>query len=155
MVNLPIQVFNLKDYDGNFIKLTLNEIYGFPDELSYGGGYGANGLMEIEIGGYSVNAHHNFTTGELHQFSCQLKEMYNSLSGKAYIDNVASEFEMSIVFDKYGRVEIEGEFQASQNNETKLIFEMSTDQTVIREAINDLENVYNFFGGHGGVEDLK
>lgn len=64
-----------------YIELLIDEVWGFPNETSYGGGYGAKGNHNIRARGYSVSAQHYFTTGELYRFLLELKCCYDTLSG--------------------------------------------------------------------------
>lgn len=60
----------------------MEEVYGYPDEITYGGGYGARGTLQIKAGNYSVISQHNFTIGELFNFYVQLKKGYKDYENK-------------------------------------------------------------------------
>ncbi|MBS5724433.1 MAG: hypothetical protein KHW59_01480 [Clostridiales bacterium] len=72
MIELPITAYQLQS-NNEHICLDISKVYGFPDELSYGGGYFAEGKLDICIGAYSVRAKHSFTTGELYAFFVSCK----------------------------------------------------------------------------------
>lgn len=150
MIELPIIAFRLDGYDEH-ICLDIYEVYGFPNEIAYGGGYGVKGLIDICVGSFSVHANHYFTTGELYNFSCQLQKCYDSISGEAVLTNTEHELSLKIIFNKTGKVVIFGEFQECLGSATKLSFEMGTDQTAILSVLRELKNVYNLFGDEEGL----
>ncbi len=53
-MELPIKAFCLNGYDEK-IELTITEVFGFPDNTSYEGGYDIKGILDIEIGCYKVH----------------------------------------------------------------------------------------------------
>lgn len=126
--------------------MTIDEIYGFPHETSYGGGYGAKGRLEISVGGYKANANHYFTTGELFLFKEALVECYKSLSGIAVLDNTERELALSLEFFKTGRVIASGSFQERPDLRNKLEFEMNSDQTCVLSVLQELTTVQRLFG---------
>lgn len=144
-LNLPLLAFCLNGYEGH-IKLTIDEVYGFPDETSYSGGYGAKGSIEIVAGAYRVNSQHHFTTGELHMFKESLVKCYETLSGIAVLDNAERELEMSISFSTSGKIVITGSFQERPDLGNKLEFEINSDQTFIQSVIQELTAVQRIFG---------
>ena len=75
MLSLPMLAFRISGIDEH-IELTINEVWGFSDNTSYGGGYGAKGTLSIQAGEYSVSAAHFFTTGELYRFFDTLKHQF-------------------------------------------------------------------------------
>jgi hypothetical protein len=50
---LPMLAFKLEGMDDS-IELTIDEVWGYPNETSYGGGYGAKGNLSIRAGEYMV-----------------------------------------------------------------------------------------------------
>ena len=80
---LPFLAFKLDGMDDS-IELTIDEVWGYPNETSYGGGYGAKGKLSIRAGEYMINnATHYFTTGELYNFLQQMEHCYEALDGVA------------------------------------------------------------------------
>lgn len=126
MIEFPITAFHLIGNDEH-VSLSISEVYGFPEETAYGGGYGAQGILDIRVGSYTVYANHYFTTGELYAFFCQLQKCYDSISGEATLANTEQELQLKIVFEKTGKVIVSGEFQERPDFENKLRFEMTTD----------------------------
>ena len=150
MIEFPITAFRLQGYDEH-ICLEISEVHGFPNELSYGGGYFAQGYLNICVGSYSVCAKHSFTTGELYNFFCQLQKCYDEVSGEAVLENVDHELELKLTFQKTGKVLATGMFQECPAVNTRLYFEMMTDQSAVAGVLRELKNVYSIFGDRKGL----
>ena len=155
MTELPIAAFQLHGYNNEHICLNISQVYGFPDEISYGGGYFVKGNLDICVGSYSVLAEHSFTTGQLYNFYCQLQKCYDTISGKAVLENVEGELELELTFQKTGKVLAAGMFQERPDVDTRLRFEMITDQAAIASVLRELKNVYNTFGDENGIVKLR
>ena len=149
MLDLPMLAFRMTGTD-ELIELTIDEVWGFPNETSYGGGYGAKGILTIRAGEYSVSALHYFTTGELYRFLQALKQGYDTLSGVAVLENTERELELKCEFNKLGHVIATGNFQANPAINNVLSFELKTDQTQVKDSISNLQAVYEVFGDNVG-----
>ena len=150
MPNLPMLAFRITGID-EFIELTIDEVWGFPNEISYGGGYGAKGRLSICAGEYSVSAMHYFTTGELYRFFMGLKQCYAILNGEVVLENNEGALELKCMFNKHGHVFASGMFRADSVVKNILFFEIETDQTQLNNSISDLQTVYKIFGGNEGA----
>lgn len=133
------------------IELTIDELFGYPNETSYGGGYSAKGTLSIVSGNYSAVAAHYFTTGELYHFYEELKKCYKSVEGKAILHNTENELGLSCEFNKLGHVILTGSFQEIPSVNNILQFEIHTDQTQIQETLSHLSHVVAIFGGDKGI----
>jgi len=149
-LSLPTVAFCLKGY-GDYIQLTIDEVFGYPNETSFGGGYGAKGNIQISVGGYKVDSQYYFTTGELFRFRQSLMNGYDNLSGIATLDNTEGDFELSVSFNKSGKVQIFGCFQERLGINNKLIFEIESDQTYVLPVIQQLNLVQKIFGDMKGI----
>ena len=154
ILNLPMLAFRMTGMD-ELIELTIDEVWGFPNVTSYGGGYGAKGMLSIRAGAYAVSAEHCFTTGELYTFFIALKQGYNTLSGEAVLENTERELELQCVFNKRGQVIVSGRFQADPSINNVLSFEIKTDQTQVKDSISSLQAIYEVFGDHQGKRGYK
>lgn len=67
------------------------------------------------------------------------------------MENTEFELELSVFFNKLGKVRITGCFQERQDLENKLIFDIGSDQTFIPPVIKQLTDVQKIFGGMKGV----
>ena len=149
LFELPMPAFKIKGID-EYIELTIGEIWGFPNETSYGGGYGAKGILSIRAGKYSVAAVHYFTTGELYDFFKALEKCYETVSGAAVLENTERELELKCEFNKLGHVIVSGTFQANPSVNNMLSFEIITEQTQIKDTLAELKNIYETFGDTKG-----
>lgn len=150
MPQLPMLAFLMTGMDGS-IQLTIEEVFGYPHETSYGGGYGAKGNLTIQSGGFSANSPHYFTTGELYSFYQQLQDCYNHLTGIATLENTERELELQCEFNKFGHVILTGRFQASPTEKNILQFELKSDQTQVKDTLSQLKSVYEVFGDNKGI----
>jgi len=153
MFNLPMLAFRMTGID-ELIELTIDEVWGFPNETSYGGGYGAKGILSIRAGDYFVSAAHYFTTGELYWFLIALKQGYDTLSGEAVLENTERELELKCEFNKLGHVIASGKFQAIPSVNNILSFTIKTDQTQVKDSIANLQTVYEIFGDNKGKREI-
>ena len=152
MLSLPMLAFRMTGID-EFIELSIDEVWGFPNETNYGGGYYAKGLLSIRAGAYSVSAEHYFTTGELYRFFIALKQGFDTLSGEAVLENTERELELKCEFTKLGHVIISGTFQAIPSVNNFLSFAIKTDQTQVKDSISNLQAVYDVFGDNKGKRE--
>lgn len=93
--------------------------------------------------------------GQLYNFYCQLQKCYDTISGKAVSENVEGELELELTFQKTGKVLAAGMFQERPDVDTRLCFEMITDQAAIASVLRELKNVYNTFGDENGIVKLR
>ena len=153
MLSLPMLAFKMESLE-DFVELTIDEVWGYPHETNYGGGYAAKGTLSIHIGEYAVNnAIHYFTTGELFEFLQQLQQCYKTLDGTAVLKNTERELALTCLFNRRGHVLVEGSFQSNPALKNTLSFEFSADQTQIPKVLSSLSNVASIFGGNTGVKN--
>jgi hypothetical protein len=151
VTELPITAFYFSGENGE-IKLTINEVFGFPSSTSYAGGYDARGMLSISACEYSVSeAEIYFATGELYEFYVALKSCYENLSGTIIFSNTEEDLEFKAVFNKLGHVVLTGKFQQRRDMENCLYFEIKSDQTQVKTSLSLLEDVIKSFGGMKGV----
>ena len=80
-----------RDYEDEFyliteygqIYLKLMEVFGYPSETSFLGGYDTRTLIDIQLGNYSGKGTVDISTGQLYKFLQELKSCYQSLNGIA------------------------------------------------------------------------
>jgi len=152
-MELPMTAFTLGGSNGS-ISLEIGEVFGFPGETAYGGGYGAHGLLQIRVqtcaGTWTVDADHFFTTGELNRFEKDLARCYETLGGTATLENCENELELTLSVGKTGHATITGKFQELSEFENVLHFQIESDQTYIPKALSQLHRVTEAFGDHLG-----
>ena len=156
-MNYPIKVFEIKGSLGECIKLEIIEVFGFPNETSFKGGYDVRCSLEIISGPYSMRTNHYFSsTGALYDFYNILFKCYSNLKGIAsykiiYPDNY---FDLNIKFDEYGGVNISGKYQDRLDVKNILNFEFTSDQSYFKEVISDLKKIVLQFGDNQGVKGM-
>ncbi|HOP10892.1 MAG TPA: hypothetical protein PK629_05315 [Oscillospiraceae bacterium] len=151
-MDLPIKAFCLNG-DNAKIELIITEILDFPN-TSIEGGYDVKGILNINIGCYFVRYDNFiFATGVIYRFLEGLEKCYQDLKGEAeYRHLYERDLEFTLEMTSLGHAVINGTFRENPAVSTKLDFEMSTDQTFIKSAINDIKNVIKGFGGYTGLQ---
>jgi len=151
-MNLPMKAFCLNG-NNEKIELTINKVFGFPEQTSYEGGYDFKGDLDIIIGSYEVHCKNNFysSTGMLYRLLLSLTDCYNSLEGTAtYKHLYEDDFKFSLTMTNYGHAVVEGAFQERADLPNKFVFQMETDQTYILNTIGELKKVVKVFGDDAG-----
>lgn len=152
-MNYPIKAFCLNgNVDGEKIEVFIEEIFGFPENTAYDGGYDFKGTVNICVGSYAVNSGIIYSsTGALYRLLTSLKQCYQSLKGTAKLcHSLENDFIFDLKMTKWGHGVIEGEYQEFPDVNNKLTFEMETDQTCILIAINALQYIETLFGNELG-----
>ena len=152
-MNLPIKVFEIKGFGQERIKLEISEVFGFPDETSFRGGYDIRCNLEINAGIYTCRTEQYFsTTSAIYNFYVALQNCYDKLNGKAIYSVYCPENDL--IFEaafKQGQVKIEGTYRHDPSVKDVLTFEFNSDQSYFKEVLSDLKKVYLTFGGNKGV----
>lgn len=143
-MDYPIKVFEIKGDGGTaHIKLEINEIYGFPDEESFRGGYDICCDLEIVCGNYTARSgNYISSTGALKAFYNELFTCYKSLNGKATykVHCPENDFEFDVTFSQ-GSVKVTGKYQDDFVIKNILNFEFYSDQSYFGEVMSDLKKV--------------
>ncbi|KON68863.1 hypothetical protein AKG34_08715 [Peribacillus butanolivorans] len=134
-----------------FIQIELNEVYGFPNETSYLGGYDVKGKIDIKSGNYYVNGELWFSTGQVFEFYTQLQKCYRELKGKATFSNSETTLKLELDFNKLGQIIIQGYFQELASEENILQFEFESDQSYLESTLQELNKIVDHYGGLKGV----
>ena len=148
-----------RDYEDEFylitedgqIYLKLMEVFGYPSETSFLGGYDTRTLIDIQLGNYSGKGTVDISTGQLYKFLQELKSCYQSLNGIASLKNYEGSFELIFDFDGLGHVKVSGHLREDMSARTELRFELDTDQTRIPQVIYGLEDLVSIYGDEKGV----
>ena len=153
-MDYPIKIFEIKGSSGERIKLEITEVFGFPDETSFRGGYDVKCNLEMNFGPYSMNTDGYYSsTGALFNFYTELLKCYNDLKGSAAYrpDFPENNFDLSIEFDEHG-VNISGRYQDDPAVNNILSFEFNSDQSYFKEVVGDLKKVVLQFGDNQGIK---
>ena len=139
--------------NNGYVQIKLTEVYGFPANTSFMGGYDAKGIVEIKSSNYSVCGELWFSTGEIYKFYTILNECYQKLNGKVELLTTEANLNMAVNFEKMGHVRVCGQYKERHDEDNKLIFEIFSDQSYIKETLISLNNFVKKYGGLQGVKD--
>ncbi|WP_047154065.1 WapI family immunity protein [Aneurinibacillus tyrosinisolvens] len=137
-----------------FIRIEFNEVFGFPKQTSYLGGYDVEGKIEIKSRNYYVKeAKLWFSTGQVYEFFIRIQECYNLLKGNATFSDSENNLEFSLSFIKLGHIHIQGRFQELGHEENILKFEFESDQSYLSSTLQQLKNIVEHYGDLKGVKN--
>ena len=150
MVELPVRAFRFNGLDG-YCEIYISEVFGFPEQTDFDGGYGVRGCINLKANSYQVlNGGLWLSTGALYRFFKQLKPCYNKLSGEAIFTTVEQDLKLKADFKKNGHVIINGIYKERPDIDNILHFEINSDQTQVLEALKDLKKIGELFGDELG-----
>lgn len=151
-MEFPIKVFEIKGCGDESIKLEIAEVFGFPNETSFWGGYDVRCNLEIKVGVYTVRTEHYSSTGALYDFYIALQNYYNMLNGKAIYDAMAEhDLTIEVLFNR-SQVEVKGQYRYDATKMTSLAFEFVSDQSYFNEVLHDLKKIVLEFGDNKGIK---
>jgi len=145
-----MDTFTLKQ-ETDFITITFDEVYGFPNTTCNWGGYDVHARIEIKSGDFCANSKFYTSTGEIFDFFQQLKECNSKLTGTAIYNSYEHNLKLTASYDKLGHIDIKGIF-SDNNQNNNLQFTMSTDQTFIQSTIKELELIVGKYGDMKGIK---
>ncbi len=146
-----MDTFTIKG-EADYVKITFDEVYGFPNTTSPWGGYDTRSTLEIKSGNFSVKSTLWTSTGEIFEFFQQLKDCNNKLAGTATYNSYEGNLHISASYDNLGHVNISGNFSEQNQFDNELQFEFHTDQSFIKYTIEELEFVANKYGDMQGIK---
>ncbi|HWI46831.1 MAG TPA: hypothetical protein VNU45_01235 [Rummeliibacillus sp.] len=136
-----------------FIQIEFNEVFGFPDETSFDGGYDVRGKLSLKSENYYVkDAEVWFTTGQIYTLYKQLQKAYKLLKGSITFSNRDETFKFEMKFNRSGQIEIEGSFQEFLDKENILQFEFLSDQSYLITTLEELKNIVENYGDLKGIK---
>jgi len=141
--------FTIKGNQG-FVRIKLQNVSGFPKDISHFGGYDAEGIVEIKSGNYYVLGELWFTTGDVYEFYKQLDKCYCELKGMATFQNYETSLKLEVVFKELGQVVLQGYFIEKAYMENELQFEIESDQTFLSYTLEDLRTFVGHYGNSKG-----
>jgi len=130
-----------------FIQIELEEVYGFPNETSYLGGYDVKGKIAIKSGNYYVkDAEIWFSTGQVYRFFIELQKCYNELKGSVTFSESENNLQIELKFNRFGQINIQGYFQEVAHQENILHFEFESEQSYLTATLSQLNNIVDQYG---------
>ncbi|MCX8486590.1 MAG: hypothetical protein ORN53_05345 [Crocinitomicaceae bacterium] len=142
-----MESFTLKGGNGCYVKLILADIFDFPLEKSFWGGYEVKVNIEIKSGNFHVHSSFHTSTGELAQFYHSLKNANKLLSGKVQYRNFEQNTFINLSYDHSGHITINGSFSEENELNNQLDFEFQSDQSFIELGLTELQSIVSTYGG--------
>ena len=143
---IKVNEFKIAGKQG-FIQIELNEVYGFPNETSYLGGYDVKGKIDIKSGNYYVkDAEIWFSTGQVYQFFIQLQKCYNELKGSVTFSESENNLKIELNFNRFGQINIQGYFQEVAHQENILHYEFESEQSYLTSTLRQLNSIIDHYG---------
>ncbi len=152
-MNLPIKVFNIKGKEYGYIKMEIVKTYGFPESLSFRGGYDIKCRLEISSGVYTAKTDTYFTTtGALFSFYRSLSSCYEISQGigsySLYCPESILLFE--IKYEDNGMAVVSGTYKNDPQVPNTLKFEFKATQADLEQVVFDLRHIVSIFGDMQG-----
>ncbi|MBS1772214.1 MAG: hypothetical protein JST82_05095 [Bacteroidetes bacterium] len=143
--------FSIIGDHGNYIKLSFKNVWGFPNQTSWLGGYDLNVILQVKSYNFSGNGDYYTSTGEIYQFYKQLETCNESLSGIAEYESQESPIKFTIQYTDFGHVTISGICEDIYNN-NKLKFKFESDQSFIQQTLIELKAIVDRYGDMKGIK---
>lgn len=143
---IKVNEFKIAGKQG-FIQIELYEVYGFPNETSYLGGYDVKGKIDIKSGNYYVkDAEIWFSTGQVYQFFIQLQKCYYELKGSVTFSESENNLKIELNFNRFGQINIQGYFQEVADQENILHYEFESEQSYLTSTLRQLNSIVDQYG---------
>ena len=149
-----MEEFELKGGD-DFLKISFEEIYGFPDETSPLGGFDTKSILEIKSDGFGVQSTLWGTTSNIFEFYTQLAICNEVLAGSAHYHSYEGNLKFQVDYDNNGHVLVNGTFSKQSELANELIFEIISDQTYMQSSLKQLKVICDKYGDKSGVKRIK
>ena len=145
-----MEEFELKGENG-IITVEIEKTFDFPNKTCFKGGYECVVGIKIRVGSYSVKSSFYTSTGELFKFYEKLKTCQSELNGVAEFDSYEQNLELTVKSDS-GKISIFGTYQENLGIDNKLEFDFNSDQSYFKKSVEQLERIFDKYGGMKGVE---
>lgn len=144
-----MEEFELKGENG-IIKVGIEKTFDFPNKTCFKGGYECVVRIEIRVGSYLVKSSFYTSTGELFKFYEQLKTCQSELNGAAEFDSYEENLKLTVKYDS-GKISVLGNYQENLAIDNILKFDFNSDQTYFKNSVEQLERIFDKYGGMKGV----
>lgn len=150
-----MNLFCLNGYNGEKIRLDLNEVIGFPNNTSIEGGYDIICTLVIDSGCYHIEHDRLYSaTGTLYRFSKGLDACYTDLFGSGeYHCLYENDLTFKVEMTNGGHAIVTGVFKERPDKQNVLQFEFDTDQSRLLSVIQDIESLKVKYGGMEGLRN--
>ena len=142
--------FSIKGSSG-FIKIKIEEVYGYPNETSVFGGYDTRSKLRLKSTGFSVNSILWVSTGDIFNFYKELEATQRDLRGTASFNSYENNLSFKICYNTVGHMSIVGEFRDNCEESNVLKFEILTDQSYLNRSLGKLRQMVEKYGDNTGI----
>jgi hypothetical protein len=146
--------FSIKGENGDYLKISLKEVHGFPESTSPFGGYDIDSFIEIKVGSYSVQGNLWITTGNIYDFFNGLQRCQKSVKGSASLRSYENNLSLTINYDQNGHTLVSGEFIELNYKLNSLKFQIESDQSFINETLSQLKRIHEVYGDNFGKKEI-
>ncbi len=144
-----MEEFKLEGENG-IITIGIEKTFGFPNETCFKGGYECVAGIEIKVGSYSVKSNFYTSTGELFRFYEKLKICQIELKGIAEFVSYENNLKLTTKYE-LGKIGIWGKYQENLATDNILEFDYNSDQSYLKNSVEQLERIFDQYGGMKGV----
>lgn len=139
--------------DNGFIKITVGQVFGFPNHTSHFGGYDTQSEIEIRSQNYFVKGTLWTSTGKMYDFYRKLGECQKQLKGAVEYINYDRTLELNLTYDDLGHIEVTGHYREHAHLRTQLDFEIKTDQSFLATTLIELQSIADKYGDNMGARN--
>jgi hypothetical protein len=135
----------------DYLKISFQEVFGFPENTSYSGGYDTRSIIEIKSGDFLVKSIIYVTTGELYKFYEDLLKCNEVLKGVIDFGNYEYNLNFKLEYDIDGHVSVRGNFETHNGLDNSLNFHFISDQSYMQSTLKQLQAITERYGDMKGV----
>ncbi|MCX2738872.1 WapI family immunity protein [Pontibacter anaerobius] len=146
-----MEEFSIIGDNRNYIKISFQEVYGFPESTCHWGGYEFRATVEIKSGSFTVKSFFWTSTGELYEFYKKLESCNSELKGNVKFVNYEDNLEFAAKYDELGHVNVQGRFNELDELNNELVFEFNSDQSFISSTLEELKPLVLKYGDMKGI----
>lgn len=139
--------------DNGFLRIRIQQMFGFPESTSPFGGYDTESVIEIKSSNYYIKGLIWITTGDLYSFYQELKKCQKEIKGQAHLVSYENNLRSTISYDELGHAVLKGKFTEKYEEENTLEFELKSDQSFLNTTISELETMIAEYGDNTGLKN--
>lgn len=133
------------------IKLTIDTVWDFPERTCSWGGYDTFCNISITSPHYAAKGQFPISTGEIYTFYEQLRTAYDRVFGSAALSSYEGNLQLHLTFNNQGHVRATGKFIAQNHIDSELSFDFRTDQSFLKNTLQELGALYRKYGDNMGI----
>lgn len=97
--------------------------------------------VSVKVGGFSGWFGAAFMTEDFSRFLNQLRQLYETLGGKAEFNTIEGQLLIALEGDGKGHIEVRGEAMDAAGTGNRLLFNLAIDQTQLSQTMKELSNI--------------